>query len=80
MMVRPMNKLRTRMFEAGIIQNDLGKMFGRSKQYICDRMNEVYAFDIWEVYTLCDLLEIDYSDIPKYFPKNEGCVKNGYDL
>ena len=74
MATRPMNKLRTKLFEAGIIQTDLGKIFGRSQQYICDRMKAVYAFDIWEVYALCDLLEIDYSEIPKYFPYKDVTV------
>ena len=66
--MRPMNRLRSKLFEAEITQADLGKMLGHSGQYISDRMQAIYAFNIWEVYELCRILDIPFEDIPIYFP------------
>ncbi len=63
-----LKKLKAAFMFADIDYDYLIIKLGRSKSYICDRVTGRAPWTIWEVYQLCDLLDIPYSDIPIYFP------------
>lgn len=63
-----LKKLKAAFMFADIDYDYLVIKLGRSKSYICDRVTGRVPWTIWEVYFLCDLLDIAYSDIPEYFP------------
>lgn len=68
-MATKLKKLKAAFMFANINYDYLVQKLGRSKSYICDRVTGQEPWDIWEIYQLCDLLSIPYSDIPEYFPK-----------
>lgn len=68
-MTPTLKKLKAAFMFADVDYDYLVTKLGRSKSYICDRVTGRVPWTIWEVYFLCDLLGIPYSDIPEYFPK-----------
>jgi len=68
-MTPKLKKLKAAFMFADIDYDFLSAKLGRSKDYICERVSGRVPWDIWEVYLLCDLLSIPYSEIPVYFPK-----------
>ena len=63
-----LKKLKGKMAEEGINQQDLGELIQRSQTYISERINCKSSFDMDEIYSICDWLHIPYSEIPQYFP------------
>lgn len=61
-------KLRARMFEFDITQEDLRKLFKKSYSYITPRMTGKTPWSMDDVYKLCGLLKIPYDEITLYFP------------
>lgn len=49
----------------------VGECIGKSESYVRGRVKSPSRFELAEVYTLCELLEISYSEIPQYFPRRE---------
>jgi hypothetical protein len=64
-----LKRLKTALFANDIDYAYLSKKLGRSKDYICDRMTGRKAWNIEEIYVLCDMLDIPYIEIPEYFPR-----------
>lgn len=58
------------MKSKNIFQIDLCQIIGRKEAYISQRLNGKSQFELNEVYLICDCLEIDYTQIPIYFPKD----------
>lgn len=67
--MRAYRKLRALLFEKELTQQHLAKKLGRSKAYMSDRFSGKMPFDLDEAYSICDLLGLEYNQIPEYFPK-----------
>lgn len=61
-------RLKVRMFERDMSQNYLAIALNRTARYVSVRMNSRLPWDLWDVYKICDLLEIPYTEICDYFP------------
>lgn len=73
--MKKFKKLRSRIFDFEFLQEDLAKRLGKSTTYLKNRLNGSQPFTLQDAYLLCDLLEIEMSEIPKYFPREEFMVK-----
>lgn len=74
--MRPLAKLRGRMFECEVTCEDIANLLGRSKSYVSERMtNKRYHWEVEEAYQIMDLLNIPYEEILLYFPPNGGLPK-----
>ena len=62
------NPLKGRIAECGYSGAAIGRILGRAQSYMSNHISDPGLFSVAEMYTLCDLLEIPYSEIPKYFP------------
>lgn len=75
-------ELELRLFHIEMTQEELGAKIGRSKTYVSFRMTGKREWEMRDVYAICDVLGIDYSEIPKFFPpktaeKKLSVFKNG---
>jgi hypothetical protein len=73
-------KLKGLMFEMDIDQAYLCKHLGKSHTYVTPRMMGRMPWSMDDAYTICDLLEIPYDQMPIYFPRGGkiiGEVKQG---
>ena len=70
-MARPFKKLRMLLCGEDVTQEEIAKALGRSKGYVSLRMSGAEVWSLGDVYTLCDMLEIAYEEIPSYFPKED---------
>lgn len=62
-------RLKAAMIENDLGENQLGKAIGKSQRYVANRMTDLCAWRLNDVYAICDLLHIPYSEIHLYFPK-----------
>ena len=62
-------KLRGRMAEQDVDQQELSRALKLSNSAVSTRLAAKYPWTVEQVYTICDLLEIDYDEIPTYFPR-----------
>ncbi|MFZ2537891.1 MAG: hypothetical protein WAX04_03190 [Oscillospiraceae bacterium] len=62
-------KLKTILFANDIEQKSLCQTLNKSQTYLSTRMMGRKPFTIEDIYTICDLVEISYAEIPVYFPK-----------
>lgn len=69
-------KLRALMFEMELDQKYLCQTLGKSQSYITERMTQKRPWSMDEVYTICNLLGIQHSDIPTYFPPTVQIVRS----
>lgn len=67
MAIPPYAKLRGRMVERGISLEDISKALGISKQAMHKKLKGEYGFSQKDVIIICDLLDIDMSEIGLYF-------------
>ena len=67
--MRPHRWLKCRMFEYEMTQEDIAKELGVSRTFISRRMTGKDQWELDVVYKVCDLLEIPYTEICKFFPK-----------
>lgn len=63
-------KLRDRMYENQVTQDDLSAVIDRCYGYVSERMTGKKSFRMEDVYYICDYLKIPYSEIYIYFPPN----------
>ena len=73
----PFKKLKGRMREYQLTQEELAKKLGKSKTFISNRFVGLFPFDMDTVYSICDLLEIPYSAIYLFFPQGGKELKKG---
>lgn len=66
--MRVYNELKTLLFKKEIERSQIADVLGRSRAYIDLKLSGKGYFRLDEVYKICDLADIDYSDISKYFP------------
>lgn len=62
--------LKAKMFEKEVDQKWLAQKMGVGPHTIGNRMNGRTDWTLTEIYQVCDLLGIDYSQISFYFPRN----------
>ncbi len=63
-------KLRGKLVEAGITQQELGYHIGRNYQSVNARMNDRLSWSLAEMYQTLDLLHIPHDQLHIYFPKD----------
>lgn len=68
---KPFHKLRGRMYENGVTQEDISEHLGRSKSYFAQRFNCYKPFTLFDVYGICNMLDISEKEVHIYFPKND---------
>lgn len=73
----PFKKLKGRMKEYQMTQEQLAKKLGKSKTFISSRFVGLHPFDMETVYSICDLPEIPYSAIYLFFPPDGKEIKKG---
>lgn len=61
------NKIKARMVELGISQNDAAEAIGIKQPTFSQKCNGVRDFKTSEVQKLVELLKIDSEDVAKYF-------------
>ena len=61
-------ELRCRMMRRHVDQIMLATAIGKSPTYVCSRINGRQPWTMTDVYKICDILHIPYSDIPFVFP------------
>lgn len=62
-------KLKGRIAENEMDQKCIREAIGKSQTYVTQRMTGRKPWTMDDVYTLCDLLNIQTSEIPLYFPR-----------
>ncbi len=70
-MARPFKELRKLMYADGIDQEYIANRIGRCCTYVSKRMRGTAPWDMFDVYSLCELLEIPLDQISVYFPKSD---------
>ena len=63
------------MYENQVTQDELSAVIDKSYGYVSERMTGKKSFRMEDVYSICDYLEIPYSEIYIYFPPNGMEVK-----
>lgn len=61
--------LRQRMYGAKVTQKDIAEHLNTSATYVGQRFSMKHPWSMEDVYSICELLEIDSSKIPEYFPR-----------
>lgn len=61
-------KLKIRLFEKQMRQEDLARAINKPLPYISRRMTGKYEWHLNIVYDVCNVLDIPLSEIPEYFP------------
>lgn len=67
----PYRELRVLILKRGYYAKDLAAMLNMSEAAVSSRLNGKTQWTLKEVFRVCDLLMIPYSDIPEYFPKTD---------
>ena len=67
--MRLYHRLKCKMFEQEVTQEDMAKEMGVSRTFVSRRMNGKDQWELDVVYKVCDMLEIPYTEIYTYFPK-----------
>lgn len=75
-LVNKFKALRCQMVMMDMHQADLAASVGMSRSELNARMIGRTPWGLEDVYRVCDVLEIDPAEIPKYFPETE-VVKKG---
>lgn len=71
-MWRPFNDLRKEIFLADLTHKDMAEKLGMSERSFSFRMCAQGTFSLDEMYDILDILNIDYSEMPRLFPKGGG--------
>lgn len=61
------NKLRGRIKEKFGSESEFARKMGLSRSTMSQKLNNVWDFSSSEIIKACDLLDIEYNDIPIYF-------------
>lgn len=65
------HRLRVKMRDCYTTIGDITEELGTGGGYITQRFKAAHPWKITEIYTICDMLEIPYSEIPEYFSPDE---------
>lgn len=77
-MAKPFQKLRLRMMEREVRNEDLARMLLTSQSAVSRRLNAKQDWSLEECYQVMEFLDLPASDMTKYFPRhgqNEAEVK-----
>jgi len=61
--------LKKQMIEMDVKQSDIAKHLHKCASYVTDRFTLKSSWMLEDIYDICDMLEIPYEEIPKYFPR-----------
>lgn len=64
------HKLKCRMFERGVTQHDIAAEIGVTQAWVNRRFTNRTPWSLQDVYAVCDILAIPYSEIGSYWPKS----------
>ena len=78
-MAKAFKELKCLMVMQELRQEDLADITGKSRSYITSRMTGKSPWDMDDVYAICEAMDIDYADIPLYFPpQGRTVIKNPF--
>jgi len=60
-------KLRGKIKEKYLTQDNFAKELGMGRVSLSQRLNNILEFSQNEIFTACNLLDIELKDIPEYF-------------
>ena len=69
-MARAFKELKCLMLREDVTQDDIKDIVGKSRSYVTSRMCGQAPWNMDEVYAICEALNINLAEIPKYFPPN----------
>lgn len=65
------NKIKGRIVELGLTQNDLAKALGIATPTISQKINNVRSMSLDEAFAIADILKIPDEQFREYFFKNQ---------
>lgn len=68
MMKKRLKKLRAKLAEEDITQQQLATAIGKSETYVSARMQCKASFTVAEAYHICEVLSIALDEFMVYFP------------
>ncbi len=66
---RKLDRVGGRMKERGIYIKDIAQKIGRERNYVSVHLKNPLTFSLGEIYTICEMLDIEDGRIPEFFPK-----------
>ncbi len=66
---RKLDRVGGRMKERGIYIKDIAQKIGRERNYVSVHLKNPLTFSLGEIYTICEMLDIEDERIPEFFPK-----------
>lgn len=76
MAIQPYAKLRGRIVEKGFVHSEIAEQLGISKQAFHKKISGDVGFTQKDVIKLCEILDIDISDIGAYFYEQKVLLVN----
>ncbi len=68
------NKIKARIVELGINQQDVAKALGIAQPTLSQKINNIRPIDLNEALVLADFLKIEPAEYPIYFFLRQSCV------
>ena len=73
--MRKFKELKCLMVMKDIKQEDIKGIIGKSQSYVTARMTGNAPWTMDDVYAICEAMDIESADIPKFFPpRNSQCT------
>lgn len=67
---KPFYRLRKEMYGLDINQEDIAQAIGKSPSYVSVRMCGKAQFDLADIYSIMDVLQIAPENMAEFFPRN----------
>lgn len=65
----PFSALRKLLRANDYTTQELAELLGKSRFYVCQRLNGKYPWSMDDVYAILDEMSVPYQDATHYFPK-----------
>lgn len=66
---RKLDRVGGRMKERGIYIKDIAQKIGRERNYVSVHLKNPLTFNLGEIYTICEMLDIEDGRISEFFPR-----------
>jgi len=64
------SELRGAITASGYSHREIAQKIGRGPTYFSHCLTGQAEWELRDAYAICDALGLEYSELPKYFPKN----------
>lgn len=79
-MARAFKELKCLMIRLDVTQDEIRDIIGKSRSYVTARMCAKAPWSMDDVYAICEALNINPQEIPKYFPPNKKAASTKFVL